>query len=373
MPYEVRVRALLGTGLGGVRTVIATPLAQEAEQPEEEREQEGEEEGPEEEGAEEARSETWEGLSAQNPLASSLRFGSNLSPFNRPVGASRTLPNSAAMVAYLLNHEGTPADRYRPDDGSRPMFYASNSDPVLTIEAHDGAGTLHLNGRRIHVPPFAAPQEESDGHLTIVLAPADALIPGEALDFWRASITASRVKASAVGAVQMGLTGSLLMEAGGGSGDAAYFGLQAGLVRAPELQAGTIDHALTAVVKGASTNVVYPARAGDGSSTDPNAPPMGQRFVLGYTVPEIEALGFKPWKVAILKALITYGFYVGDSGNEQLVLLWEGSSTYPGVFPEPFAAIGAEQGVPNSGGGYDFNLAQGIDWSRLRAVAPPIA
>jgi hypothetical protein len=55
------------------------------------------------------------------------------------------------------------------------------------------------------------------------------------------------------------------------------------------------------------------------------------------------------------------------------VLLWEGSSTYPGVFPEPFAAIGAEQGVPSSSGGYDFNLAQGIDWSRLRAVAPPSA
>jgi hypothetical protein len=410
MPYEVRVRALLSTSLGGVRTVVATPLAQEAEQPKEEHEQEGLEEGgpegggpegggpegggpegggpegggpegggAEEEGAEARegpegpQAETWEGLSAQNPLAGSLRFGSDLSPFNKPVGASGTLPNSAAMVAYLLEHEGTPADRYRPDEGSRPMFYASNSDPVLTIEAHDGSGTLHLNGRRIHVPPFAEPQKESDGHLTIVLAPADALIPGEALDFWQASITASRVKASAVGAVQMGLGGSLLMENGGGSGDAAYFGLQAGLVRAPELQAGTINHALTAVVKGVSTKVVYPARVGDGSSTDPNAPPMGQRFVLDYTFPEIEALGFKPWKVAILKALITYGFYVGDSGNERLVLLWEGSSTYPGVFPEPFAAIGAEQGVPSSGGGYDFNLAQGIDWSRLRAVAPPSA
>jgi hypothetical protein len=318
-------------------------------------------------------SETWEGLSAFSPLPGNRRFGSALSAFNTPVGASLTLPNSAAMVSYLLAHEGISADHHRPAEGSRPMFYASNSDPVLTIEARDGAGTLHLNGRRIHVPAFATPENASDGHLTIVLAPVDALIPGETIDFWQASIGAGKIKASSVGAVQMGPTGSLLMEEGGGTGDAAYFALQAGLVRAPELRAGTIEHALTAVVKGVSTKVVYPARVGDGSSTDPNAPPMGQRFVLDYTAPEIEHMGFKPWKVAVLKALATYGFYVGDSSGERLVLLWEGSSTYPGISPEPFAAIGAEQGLPYAGGQYDFNLAEGIDWSRLRAVAPPAA
>jgi IPT/TIG domain len=314
---------------------------------------------------------TWEGFSAQNPLPGNKRFGSELSPFNMPVGSSPTLANSAAMVSYLLEHEGIPADHRRPAEGSRPMFYASNSDPVLTIEGNDGAGTLHLNGRRIHVPTFATPEKESDGHLTIVLAPVDALMGGETIDFWQASIGEGKIKASAVGAVQMGPTGSLLDEEGGGTGDAAYFALQAGLVRAPELRAGAVNHALTAVVKGVSTKVVYPARVGDGSSTDPNAPPMGQRFVLDYTFPEIESLGFKPWKIALLKALITYGFYVGDSSNERLVLVWEGSSTYPGVSPEPFEAIGTEQGLPYSGGQYEFNLAEGIDWSRLRAVAPP--
>ena len=322
-------------------------------------------------GAPGASGETWEGLSAQNPLPGDRRFGSDLSPFNMPVAASPTLPNSAAMVSYLLAHEGTPATHHRGGGttGSRPMFYASNSDPVLTIET-SGAGILPLNGRKIHVPPFAKPEQYSDGHMTIVLAPADAVIPGEALDFYQTSIGAGKLKAASVADVQMGPTGSLLAEQGGGSGDAAYFGLQAGMVRAPELRAGTINHALVAVVSGISTKTVYPAIVGDGSSTDPNAPPMGQRFVLDYTESEVENMGFKPWKVAVLKALIHYGFYVGDSSGEQMQLEWEGSTTYPNV-PEPFAAIGAEQGVPYSGGDYEFNLAEGVDWSRLRAVAPP--
>jgi hypothetical protein len=363
--YEVRVRTVLSNGeLGPIATVTGTPLAPE--------ETPGEEPPPEEET--EGFGESWEGLSPQNPLPGNRRFGSDLSPFNVPVGLSPTLPNSSAMVAFLLEHEGVPADVHRPADGSRPLFYASNSDPVLTLRGHDGAGLLNLDGRKIHVPQYAAAEEESDGHLTIVLAPSDAIIPGEAIDFWRATISFAEkvVRASSIGLTQMGPSGSLLSLDGGGSGDAAFFGLQAGLVRAPELEAGTVNHALTAVIDGAANYTVYPAKIGDGSSTDPNAPPIGQRFVLDYTVAEIEALGFKPWKVAILKALIKYGFYVGDSSSERLLLLWEGASTYPGVSPEPFAAVGAEEGMTKSEGRYTFDLARGIDWTRLRAVAPPL-
>jgi hypothetical protein len=97
---------------------------------------------------------------------------------------------------------------------------------------------------------------------------------------------------------------------------------------------------------------------------------MGQRFYLAYSDAEIAALPFPPWKKAVITALAHYGFYIGDSGNNTLGFIWETSSTAPGA-SEPFVEIGKEQGVPASSGRYTFNLSEGVDWSRLRAVAPP--
>jgi hypothetical protein len=138
------------------------------------------------------------------------------------------------------------------------------------------------------------------------------------------------------------------------------------------LKAGIIPHALVVAVKDVGSSYVYPASHTDGNSANPAAPPMGQRFYLAYSDAEIAALAVLPWKKAILTALAHYGFYVGDSGNETLSFLWEGSLMYtPFGAGEPFAEIGHEQGVPGSGGSYTFNLSQGVDWTRLRAVAPP--
>jgi hypothetical protein len=263
-----------------------------------------------------------------------------------------------------------PADDTRPGGGSRPMYYAANSDPLVELVATEPWGHNPLSGRKIRVPQTALAEEASDGHLTIVLAPNNATVPGETVDLWEAQPVKEGKLLFAWGGPG-NITGTLC-EPDGLSGDAAGFDLEAGQVRGPELKAGIIHHALVVAVKDVKPIYVYPASHTDGSTNEAAAPAMGQHFYLAYSDAEIAALPAPPWKKAILTALAHYGFYVGDSGNDTLGFIWEGSLMYAhSGKPEPFVEIGKEQGVPESGGSYTFKLSEGINWTRLRAIAPP--
>jgi hypothetical protein len=275
------------------------------------------------------------------------------------------------MVAFLLadHTPGTaaPEDLSRPGGGPRPMYYASNSDPLVELVPTAPWGQNPLAGRKIRLPRNATAEEASDGHLTIVLAPNNANVVGETVDLWEAQPVKEGKLLFAWGGP--GNIEGTLLQSGGLSADAADFDLEAGQIRGPELKAGIIPHALVVAVKDVKPSYVYPASHTDGSSEEAAAPAMGQHFYLAYSDAEIDALPVLPWKKAILTALANYGFYIGDSGNLSLGLLWEGAVKGSGA-PEPFVEIGKEQGVPKSGGEYDFNLAEGVNWTRLRAVAP---
>jgi hypothetical protein len=317
--------------------------------------------------------ETWEGFSAANPMPGGRTPGNSSSPFNQPIGAApQVLPSSAAMVAFLLE-DHTPGSPV-PDDqtpsggGPRPMYYAANSDPLVELVATEPWGNNPLDGRKIRVPQTAVAEEASDGHLTIVLAPNDAKVAGETVDLWQAQpVEGGKLQFSWGGPGN--ITGTLL-QSEGLSADAAGFDLEAGQIRGPELKAGVISHALVVAVKDVKPSYVYPASHTDGSSDEAAAPAMGQHFYLDYSDAEIAALPVLPWKKAILTALAHYGFYIGDSGNNTLGFLWEGSPTGSGA-SEPFVKTGEEQGVPKAGGNYTFKLSEGVDWTRLRAIAPP--
>jgi hypothetical protein len=99
---------------------------------------------------------------------------------------------------------------------------------------------------------------------------------------------------------------------------------------------------------------------------------MGQRFYRAYSDPEIEALPIAPWKKTVLKALAHYGFYICDSGNDTLSFEFESSVMYTAFGrTEPFSVIGKEQDLSTWQGKYVFNFSEGVDWARLRAIAPP--
>lgn len=250
------------------------------------------------------------------------------------------------------------------------MYYAANADPLVELVATEAWGHNPLTGRKIRVPQTAVAEEESDGHLTIVLAPNNANAPGETVDLWQAQPVKEGKLLFAWGGPG-NVTGTLL-QSEGLSADAAGFDLEAGQVRGPELKAGVINHALVVAVKDVKPSYVYPASHTDGSSNEAAAPAMGQHFYLDYSDAEIAALPVLPWKKAILTALAHYGFYIGDSGNYTLSFIWEGSLMYAhSGKTEPFVEIGKEQGVPESGGSDTFKLSEGLDWTRLRAIAPP--
>ncbi|HEX2741343.1 MAG TPA: Ig-like domain-containing protein [Rubrobacter sp.] len=106
-----------------------------------------------------------------------------------------------------------------------------------------------------------------------------------------------------------------------GDATAAHFGSLAGRLRAEELAAGQIDHALFIGVDCVGGAPVYPAQ-GQGrlcstlglSETD--APPMGTRLRLNMSEAQINGLNIDSWKKTILQALRKYGAFIGDTGTK---------------------------------------------------------
>jgi hypothetical protein len=120
---------------------------------------------------------------------------------------------------------------------------------------------------------------------------------------------------------------------------------------------------------------VYPAQAGAGSCGRQTAalPPLGARFQLTMSSAQIAALHAPRWKTAILTALARYGGYVGDTGGPGFAFMTQSGSTYTSFgAPDRLIQVARGAGIPNRGGRYDFDIADGVAWQRyLRVVVPP--
>jgi hypothetical protein len=95
------------------------------------------------------------------------------------------------------------------------------------------------------------------------------------------------------------------------SADAAGLPILAGLVRADEVQAGLIDHAIRVTVPCTDNRYIWPARHEAGQA-DANCPPMGLRLRLKAGV---DISGFPRMDRVILQAFKTYGMIVADNGS----------------------------------------------------------
>ena len=153
------------------------------------------------------------------------------------------------------------------------------------------------------------------------------------------------------------------------------FGNLAGIIRASELAAGEIRHALFMVIKCSSGTTVYPATGGAGSrcSNAGGAAPMGARFQLDMSDAEIGSLHVPAWKKTILRAMARYGMYFGDTGSGGWGIQMESGATYTS-FGLPGRARRRSRARPAcraAGGDYVFDVGGGIDWrSRLRVIDP---
>jgi hypothetical protein len=100
------------------------------------------------------------------------------------------------------------------------------------------------------------------------------------------------------------------------SADAAGLPILPGLVRYEEVAAGEIRHALRFTAPDTRRDYVWPARHYASDLTEPQYPPMGQRFRLKA---DFDISGFSPNVQVILRALKTYGMMLADNGSSWFI------------------------------------------------------
>lgn len=311
------------------------------------------------------------------------------SPFNRPISRrAKPVPNSQAIVQKLLAGgsiselvAGDPA----LEESASPTYYSEPGDPVFRLHCVEPyGGTCEIEGMSVHIPEKAVAGGgfRTDSHQTD--APMTVVDPDTG---WEYDFAGVRNKPSGGGEMNIGWGGRTRIN-GDGLGSAAssaHYGLLAGLVRAPELAAGRINHALVLGIPCQSGKIVYPAggsgllceQAGLGNE---GAPAAGARFQLAMGKKKINRLHLPGWQRAIVMALHRYGAFVSDTtGSPEL---WgietEGGATYQSFgLEDPNVALGRRLGLPaidfnqNGFGEYRFKLAEGVPWNKLRVVRPP--
>jgi hypothetical protein len=312
--------------------------------------------------------------STSAPSSSTLdRPYSDKSPFNTPIPDNvQVLPNSAAIV----DNSGlgtTPSPMRIPAspsvDYSHPIYHAKSGDPSYTIQCRSGG----VNGRVIQIPNGARPTGSSDGHMAVVQT------DGWEYDFWQATAPsggtvrcniAYRQRYDGLGIVT---TDMKRRDSSLGGGTAAYFGEAAGLIRASEIQAGVIPHALFLVIRSGSSGTVYPAYKPSVTSNS-NGPMMGQRYRLNMSDSAIEASCAPAWEKTVAKAMAHYGLYFGDTGGDGFGLMMESPLTYTAVGqPNPWDSIAGQYGIRRDATyGYMFRWSNCINYrAAMQAIAPP--
>ena len=298
---------------------------------------------------------------------------SSRSPFNRSIRAHpRLLPGWRGIVRRFSRlpsvalTAGADLERWGP-----PTYWPGRGDPVFRVHCTEPWGRCEVEGRRLRIPDAARAATGSDGHMTVVDQHG-----GWEYDFWRV-----QRKPRGGGRLDVAWGGRTRIDGDGLDSDAtaARFGNLAGAVRAEELAAGRIRHALFLTVPCDAGTWVYPARksgtscAEDGES-NVDAPPMGARFRLAMSSREIARLAVPSWKKAVLRAMARYGMYVGDTGGPTWAIEQEGSLTYTSFGrPDRAAAFARRIGAPYDPGSrsWTLDLSSGVDWARrLRVVHP---
>ncbi len=314
----------------------------------------------------EATSAAWRPYGPRSPWNRRVRRGAPVDPRSGQV-VHRLLSWGSAQN-LLAGHADTDADYYHP------IYFSKASDPVFELDATQQWGSSEIDGHQIHIPEAARPAGGGDAHMSVITE------DGWEYDLWTVSS-----KPRGGGTLRFGWGGRTRVDGDGlgSNATAAHFGLAAGVIRAPELDAGRIDHALFMGVRctAQASTAVYPAAEHTGEpcsknrESDENAPPMGARFVLDMSDSEIDSLRVPGWKKTILRALASYGMIVGDAiGSGAWGLQLESGSSYTSFgAADPLAAFARRAGLGQWNGMYVFNLQDGVDWSRLRLVEPCVS
>ena len=320
-------------------------------------------------------------FSAASPPGPCWRPYANSSPFNKLIGRrAKPVRNSSAMVAELRDHSDDPqflAGDPRFDVG-HPIYFSSPADPLVKVHCTYSAewGPCEVEGAVVRIPAqalptggFSTPSNEHDAHMVVVDQST-----GWEYDFWL-------VQGLGGGRLTIGYGGRTKIDGNGLGSDAtaAQYGNLAGLIRAKELMAGRIHHAVGLVVP-CTEGHVYPATKGGQPCSDlgvENGIPMGAHFQLKIKAKTIRRMRVPDWKKAVMWALKRYGGYVRDStgSREWWGLVFESRAPYAAFgLPDPWVQLAQRSGIEGNdwtGNGYPeyrFDFAKDFPWHRLRII-----
>jgi hypothetical protein len=227
-------------------------------------------------------------------------------PWRRDISRAPVRHNSAAWVRSvgLRGHlhadfgenqsYGIPFETVPADQRTVPIRFTGYGD-----ESDPGPYPVPLDAR-----------VEAGGDRHVLVASANCHL----YELYGAYRTASgwRAKSGAV----FDLRTNTLRPDGWTSADAAGLPILPGLVRASEVRAGHIDHALRFTVSTTQRGYIHPATHQAGATDSRLVPPMGARFRLkrSYSLRR-----FHGQALVILRCLKRYGMFVADNGSDWFV------------------------------------------------------
>lgn len=331
--------------------------------------------------------ETFGSFSTGNWPAACWRPFGPTSPFNEELPAKpRLAPDSAAIIAdlehYAYSFHGGASQYAMTSNGRDAVYYPQQTDPLVTINCtyHWGPGTcqgsnrVDINRWKIHLPPGAQPETGPDQHMTVIDQRSQV-----AYDFDHASLSGRTLTVWAAGEIRIGSGAGTGL---GVPGTAADFSTLAGLISAPELAGGTINHALAISIP-CTVGYVWPADRANGfpcgqlgqpAPAGEKAPPLGTLFQLDMSDAQIAASGTPAWERAVMTAMAHYGLYVNDTNGwgQTFYTETESDMSYTSVGGQPlmanlFRRLGATYYAPQA---VWILAGRKIPISRLRVVDP---
>ncbi|WP_369052484.1 DUF4124 domain-containing protein [Kineococcus terrestris] len=208
----------------------------------------------------------------------------------------------------------------------------------------------------VPVPADAVPARGTDGQLTVYSPSTDQL-----WEFWRAKKVGAQWQACWGGRIDKVSTSPGFFSGSFGS-SATGLSFSAGAISVKDVQAGSIDHALSLQIVTPATwkTFSWPAQRSDGFSTHPDAIPEGLRFRLDPSV-DVEALqGLTPIGRMVARAAQRYGFIVTDKGGAVALTAESGTAVQAATGTDPWPAL--MQRKPS------YEVLRGFPWDKLQAL-----
>ncbi|WP_300016085.1 right-handed parallel beta-helix repeat-containing protein [Pseudonocardia sp.] len=257
-------------------------------------------------------------------------------------------PQSEAMVAHLAtgDHIANTVDFGVTLRDTEDITEDTPRFPV-SFAQEGNWGPDPFAGETIPIPEDTPIAPGSDGHLAV----ADP-ITNMVYNLWMAQDGGESWTAGWGAMTPLDGDGREENGSSTGAGIARY----AAVVRAEDIAAGEIPHALFFSTNMAAPDEVrYPATKTDGSNMDGVDTPIpeGARVQLDPAL-DLESLGLSEGELTVARALQTYGAYVGDNGGARMGFLFEyvpGSSVY------------SDAGIEG-----DYASLESIPWERLRVL-----